>query len=71
MKLGSQKEIPVGLAMSLALNEFAMEYYSELDEKTRDKITHYVQGGSTGREAKDRINHVIQDLAEKNTHFLE
>ncbi len=69
--MSNQKEIPVGLAMSLALNEFAMEYYSELDDMTRDKITHYVQGGNTGREAKDRINNVIKDLAKRNTNFLK
>ena len=71
MKEKEGKEIPIGLAMKLALNEYAMEYYSELDEVTKDKITNFVQGGNDGWETKDRINQAVKEMAERKTDFLE
>ncbi len=64
------KEIPIGLAMKLALNEYAMEYYSGLDETTKDRITDYVQSGNNSIEAKDRINRAVKEMAENSTDFL-
>lgn len=64
------KELPIGFAMSLALNEFAMEYYASLDDMNKEKITKYIQNSSTGSEAKSRINQVIKDLEKNNTDFL-
>ena len=32
------KDIPIGLAMSLGINEFAMDFYAGLDSTTKDKI---------------------------------
>lgn len=37
------KELPIGLAMSLGMNEFAMDFYSGLDNATRNKIKAYIQ----------------------------
>ena len=70
MKTKNEDEIPIGLAMKLALNEYAMEYYSGLDETTKDRITDYVQSGNNGIEAKDRINKAVKEMAENSTDFL-
>lgn len=67
----NDKEIPIGLAMKLALNEYAMEYYSGLSEIAKDKITNYVQGGSNSFETKDRINKAVKEMAENRMDFLE
>lgn len=64
------KELPIGLAMSLSLNEFAMEYYSSLDSKAREKITKYIQGGATGEDTKMRINKAIDELEHNSLEFL-
>ena len=32
------KEMPIGLAMSLGMNEFAMDFYAGLDSKKRESI---------------------------------
>ena len=33
------KELPIGLAMSLGMNEFAMDFYSGLDNTTRGNLS--------------------------------
>ena len=71
MSINENKEIPIGLAMKLALNEYAMEYYSGLDEITEDKITNFVQSGNDGFETKDRINKAVKEMAENRTDFLD
>ena len=69
-KENNQKEMPIGLAMSLALNEFAMEYYAGLDDEIHDQITKYVQNSNSGKEAKEKINTVVRSLSKRNTNFL-
>jgi hypothetical protein len=46
------KELPIGLAMSLGMNEFAMDFYSELDNTTRNKIKTYIQDCSSRKRSK-------------------
>lgn len=64
------KELPIGLAMSLGMNEFAMDYYSKLDNTTRNKIKNYIQNCSTGNEAKEKINIAVKNLEENTLDFL-
>lgn len=64
------KELPIGLAMSLGMNEYAMEFFSELDTNTRDKIKKYIQNCSTGSEAKEKIKTTIKNLEKHNLDFL-
>ena len=64
------KEIPIGLAMSLGMNEFAMDFYSKLDNATRNKIKAYIQNCSSGKEAKSKINTTIENLEKHNLDFL-
>lgn len=46
------KELPIGLAMSLGINEFAMDFYSGLDNNTRNKIKSYIQNCSSRKRSK-------------------
>lgn len=65
------KELPIGLAMSLGMNEYAMEFYSSLDSSTRDKIKQYIQNCSSGKEAKEKINTTIKNLEKNSLDFLD
>ncbi len=64
------KEMPIGLAMSLGMNEFAMDFYSGLDTNTRDRIKKYVQNSSTGDEAKAKIHTAVKNLEKHDLNFL-
>ena len=48
------KELPIGLAMSLGMNEFAMDFYSGLDNDTRNKIKTYIQDCSSRQRSKSK-----------------
>ena len=65
------KDIPIGLAMSLGINEFAMEFYAGLDNTTREKIKKYVQNCNSGKEAKEKIRTAVKKLEEHDLGFLE
>ena len=65
------KELPIGLAMSLGINEYAMDFYSKLDAVTRDKIKQYIQNSSSGSEAKSKIKTTINNLEKHNLEFLD
>ena len=64
------KELPIGLAMSLGMNEFAMDFYSGLDNETRGKIKAYIQDCNSGKEAKAKIRNTIENLEKHNLEFL-
>lgn len=64
------KELPIGLAMSLGMNEYAMDFYAKLDPVTRNKIKQYVQDCSSGEEAKKKIKDTVKNLEEHNITFL-
>ena len=65
------KELPIGLAMSLGMNEFAMDFYAKLDNTTRNKIKIYIQDCDNGAEAKAKINTTIKNLEKYNLSFLK
>lgn len=64
------KELPIGLAMSLGMHEFAMDFYSGLDINTRNKIKSYIQDCNSGTEAKEKIKTTITNLEKHNLDFL-
>lgn len=64
------KELPIGLAMSLGMNEFAMDFYSGLDNETRNKIKSYIQNCNSGKEAKEKIHATVENLEKHNLEFL-
>ena len=63
-------ELPVGFAMSLAMNKNAMDYYSSLSFDNQMKIVSYIQDNNTGFEVKNRINNAISNLENGNIHFI-
>lgn len=65
------KDLPIGLAMSLGINEFAMDFYAGLDDTTRDKVKKYVQNCNSGSEAKQKIRTAVKSLEEHRLDFLE
>lgn len=64
------KEMPIGLAMSLGMNEYAMDFYAGLNQNTRQKIKSYIQDCNNGKEAKEKINETVQNLEKHNLEFL-
>ena len=65
------KSLPIGFAMSLAMDNNAMENYSNLDPVTQDSITRYIQSSTTGYDAKRRIDVAVESLSNNNLKFLE
>lgn len=64
------KELPISLAMSLGMHEFAMDFYSSLDANTRNKIKSYIQDCNSGTEAKEKIKTTTTNLEKHNLDFL-
>lgn len=66
----NSKELPIGFSFSLAMNENAMKFYSNLDKYSKEEVLDYIKSSSTGEEAKERIKKVISDLEQNNLNFL-
>lgn len=64
------KQMPIGLIMSLAQHNVAMENFSRMDDLKQKALVQYISDSSTGEEAKSRIKNAVQDLEENNTSFL-
>lgn len=64
------KELPIGLAMSLGMNEFAMDFYSTLDPAVKGKLKEYVQHSETGEEARKKIKKAVKNLENHDISFL-
>ena len=64
-------ELPVGFAMSLAMNKEAMDYYSKLTYDNQMKIVSYIQNNDTGFEVKSKIRNVINGLQNSNIDFTK
>lgn len=65
------KELPIGLAMSLGMNEYAMDFYSTLDPAVKGKLKEYVQHSGTGEEARKKIKNAVKNLENHDISFLE
>ncbi len=65
------KDMPVGLALSLGMNEFDMEFYAELNSTTRENIKKYIQASNNGAEAKSKINQTVKSLEKHDLKFLD
>lgn len=63
-------EMPVGFAMSLSMNQKAMQYYSGLSLEKQNDIVKYVQNNQTGIEAKSKVENAIRGLENSNIDFL-
>lgn len=63
-------EMPIGFSLSLGMNNGALKYYSTLDNTIKLKIKDYLKNASTGDEALERNNIVINSLNNNNINFL-
>ena len=66
----NSKELPIGFSFSLAMNENAMKFYSNLDKYSKEEVLDYIKSSSTGEEAIERIKKAISDLEQNSLNFL-
>lgn len=59
--------IPEGLGFRLALDMNAMKNFVNLPDDKRQQLVNYIQGSTTGDEAKNRVTEVVSNLHNGNT----
>lgn len=62
--------MPIGLMMSLASHQSAMRNFGNLDDEQQKSVIRYVEGSSTGAEAKQRIQSAVENLERGDTGFI-
>lgn len=62
MSLLDKDSIPVGLGMKLALDMDAMKNFANLPDEKKQELVHYIEGSTTGDEAKNRVYEVVNNL---------
>lgn len=63
-------DIPLGLGMALSQDVDAMSYFGSLTGQQKAGVIRYVQGGSTGAEAKQRIQSATDNLKLHKVDFI-
>ena len=64
------EEMPIGLMMSLAMNQDAMRNFSALSDDKQSSVIRYVENASTGEDARERIGNAVDELGKGNTSFF-
>lgn len=54
--------LPIGFSLKLSQDLEAMQYFSNLSERNKEQVVSYVQGGTTGEEAKNRVEEAVRQL---------
>jgi uncharacterized protein YdeI (YjbR/CyaY-like superfamily) len=62
--------MPIGLMMSLAQHEKAMETFGRLNDERQEAVLRYVKDSRTGEEAKSRIRNAVDQLEQGNAQFF-
>lgn len=60
--------MPLGLGMRLAQDTQASERFWDMSESERAELISYVQGGTTGDEAQERIVEAVNRLRDGTFH---
>lgn len=55
-------ELPIGLGMRLMQDRTAMDRYTALPDAEKKRILSYVEGGSTGGDAEERVATTVKSL---------
>lgn len=55
-------ELPIGLGMRLMQDRTAMDRFTALPDAEKKSILNYVEGGSTGEEAEERVAQTVKSL---------
>lgn len=68
--ISKQPDMPLGLGMSLCMNQQAFDYYCNLDKSTRAQIIQNVTCCETGEQVKKKVKRVVKSLSEHDLGFL-
>lgn len=60
--IDGKSQVPVGLGMSLALDMKAMSNFANLSDSKKQELISYIQGSTTGDDAKNRVTEVVSNL---------
>jgi hypothetical protein len=60
--IDGNSQIPVGLGMRLSLDMKAMTNFSNLSDRKKQELISYIEGSTTGDEAKNRLTEVVSSL---------
>ncbi len=60
--IDNEHQLPVGLGMRLALDMEAMTNFVNLPDNSKKKLVDYIEGSTTGVEAKSRVTEVVSNL---------
>ncbi len=54
--------LPIGFSMQLSQDLKAMEHFAAMSLAQKEELIAYIQGGSTGEEAEQRVHEAIMRL---------
>ena len=60
--IDNEHQLPVGLGMRLALDMDAMTNFVNLPDNSKKQLVDYIEGSTTGDEAKHRVTEVVRNL---------
>ncbi|HWT75064.1 MAG TPA: hypothetical protein VN258_10155 [Mobilitalea sp.] len=60
--VNNEHQLPEGLGFRLALDMEAMTNFTNLSESSKKQLVDYIQGSTTGEEAKNRVTEVLNNL---------
>jgi hypothetical protein len=60
--IDNEHQLPVGLGMRLALDMEAMTNFVNLPDNSKKQLVDYIEGSTTGDEAKNRVTEVVSNL---------
>jgi hypothetical protein len=60
--IDNEHQLPVGLGMRLALDMDAMTNFVNLPDNSKKQLVDYIEGSTTGDEAKNRVTEVVSNL---------
>lgn len=62
-------DLPLGLGMLLAQDPKAMEAFGSMSNAQKSAMIGYIQGGATGKEAKERMTNALRRLHDNQLEF--
>ncbi len=65
--IDNEHQLPQGLGMRLALDMKAMTNFVNLPEDQKRQVVSYIEGSTTGDEAKNRVSEVVSNLHSGNS----
>lgn len=63
-------DLPLGFGMQLAQEPAAITHYGELTNEQKETVIHYIQSGTTGEDALNRIMNAVRGLKDGDMGFL-